>query len=261
MGKGTTIDEIINVVIELQKKDFNNLVLFNKVFEWDEIVDFQEPTISQLNMQSWGMFIKNGYSKRILAEIEQYMKEIKKKGNTSIQQLIQFQQDFLQVIYTVLDEKEIQAHKIFDEQIVVDQHKHSLESIDQMLKWCQLVFAKVDIYFKKNDKIDDQIQKVKAYVHANLQQDISREEVAKKLFINPDYLDRLFKKKMDISVSKYIMQERMSYAKILLVETELSISEIANGFGYSNLSNFSTMFKKTESMSPIDYRKTNRKEI
>lgn len=75
------------------------------------------------------------------------------------------------------------------------------------------------------------------------------------MYLNPDYLDRFFKKETGMSVSRFIQMERVKMAKDLLNQEELSVGEIAVKCGYTNLSNFSAMFKRETGKNPIDYRK------
>jgi Response regulator containing CheY-like receiver domain and AraC-type DNA-binding domain len=61
-----------------------------------------------------------------------------------------------------------------------------------------------------------------------------------------------------MSISDYLQQTRIEYAKELLLNTDQSVSEVANASGYSNLSYFSSIFKKFTGSSPGEYRKLRR---
>ena len=52
-----------------------------------------------------------------------------------------------------------------------------------------------------------------------------------------------------------IIQKRMSVAKKMLEESTLPISSIASSCGYSDQSAFCKVFKKTQAISPLQYRK------
>jgi two-component system response regulator YesN len=75
------------------------------------------------------------------------------------------------------------------------------------------------------------------------------------VYLNPDYLTRVFKKQTGLSISDYLQQQRIEYAKKLLVETNSSVSEVALAAGYSNFSYFSTIFKKSTELNPMEFRK------
>lgn len=99
------------------------------------------------------------------------------------------------------------------------------------------------------------IEKARAYIEQNLNAHLTREDVANHVYMNPDYLNRIFKKETGMLISDYILQERIKMAKELLTSSNLTITEIAMRVGFANFPYFSTMFKKYTKMNPVDYRK------
>lgn len=93
------------------------------------------------------------------------------------------------------------------------------------------------------------------YIQTHLDEELNRIKVASALYLNPDYLDRRFKKEMGCSVNRYILREQVNMAKGLLLNPKISICEIASRCGYENMSNFSAMFKREVGISPNEYRK------
>lgn len=77
------------------------------------------------------------------------------------------------------------------------------------------------------------------------------------LFMNADYLGKLFKQKMNITFSQYCLEQRMGKAKALLLTNDnLKISIIAKNVGYGhNPHYFSQVFKKYVGYTPNEYRK------
>lgn len=97
------------------------------------------------------------------------------------------------------------------------------------------------------------------YIRQNLDRDISRAEIAEAIFLNPEYLSRLFKKETGIALNEYIIREKMEQAKCMLSETDIPVSLIALKTGYSNFSYFSQVFKRHTGVSPLEYRQQHRK--
>lgn len=92
---------------------------------------------------------------------------------------------------------------------------------------------------------------VKQYILHNLGADtLSVAQVAETFHFHPVYLNRIFRKFTDISVSQYIMDERMRLAKSLLEGSRISASAVAKRVGYSNYPNFSAAFKRYYGYSP-----------
>lgn len=104
------------------------------------------------------------------------------------------------------------------------------------------------------------VSRAKEYIKQNLQMNLTRKDVAKYVFLNPDYLDRCFRNELGLSVSQYILNKKLDYAKNLLLHTDKSISDIAAAIGYNNLSSFSYMFKHETEETPMSFRRKNKSD-
>ena len=94
------------------------------------------------------------------------------------------------------------------------------------------------------------------YILANLHDcDLSVTQIASTVFLNPIYLNRIFKKEKGISISQWIIKERMGLSSALLLSTNLPAAEIAFRAGYQNYPYFSTVFKKYFGVTPSQYVK------
>lgn len=86
---------------------------------------------------------------------------------------------------------------------------------------------------------------------------ISVEQIAEYLSINPAYFSRKFTQKTGVSPKRYIKKKRIERAKELLCSTNAGIFEIANSVGYEDQFYFYKIFKKYTDLSPSEYRKNN----
>ena len=68
------------------------------------------------------------------------------------------------------------------------------------------------------------------------------------------YLGKLFHKNIGISFSSYLLNARINYAKLLLLNSKLSVGEIAERLGYYDTAHFINQFKKTVGCTPNAYR-------
>lgn len=101
----------------------------------------------------------------------------------------------------------------------------------------------------------DVIDRIKQYVKEHIQDEISMGDIAEVVYLNPQYMVRLFKKQEGISILEYITNTRVKMASDLLRETDYSIYQVADLVGYSNYSYFSRVFKKISGKSPQEYKK------
>ncbi len=95
------------------------------------------------------------------------------------------------------------------------------------------------------------------YIQQNISRDLNRIEIAEAVFLNPEYLSRLFKLETGGTLSEYITWEKMELAKEMLKSTDIPIGLIAQKTGYTNFSYFSQVFKRYTGLSPLEYRRMN----
>ena len=99
------------------------------------------------------------------------------------------------------------------------------------------------------------IEHITKYIKNNLNFDISVIDIAKQMNISVYYLSHLFKSFTGISVLEYRNELRLTKAKTLLIESDLSISEIALQCGFNNASYFAEVFSHSEKIPPSSFRK------
>ncbi len=91
-------------------------------------------------------------------------------------------------------------------------------------------------------------------IETNYAGDVTVEELSKKYNISRSQLFRLFKTKLDISPQQYIKHYRINHAADLLRRTDLTIGQVMEQSGFTNISNFSRQFKSVYGRSPKDFR-------
>ncbi len=102
-----------------------------------------------------------------------------------------------------------------------------------------------------NYHVTKAVELIKKY----LTEHISIKQIAAELNITPDYLNRLFKKEFNVSVSEYILCEKCTMAKYMLENSTSSCSEIGAFLGFSSVSHFIKCFKKINHLTPAVYRR------
>ena len=95
---------------------------------------------------------------------------------------------------------------------------------------------------------------VVSYIHQHIQENISLSDLAGVVFLNEQYLMRVFKKATGMSILEFITEERLRLARELLVGTDYPINRVADTVGYNNYSYFARIFKKNTGMTPQGYR-------
>ena len=79
--------------------------------------------------------------------------------------------------------------------------------------------------------------------------------LADEFHLNAQYISQLFKNEIGVGFLAYLTNIRMEKAKKLLLSTSLSIAEIAQRAGYGDYRVFTKVFKKSEGITPSQYRR------
>ena len=116
---------------------------------------------------------------------------------------------------------------------------------------------RVDVNRKRNNrKTQGRIERAIAFMEEHYDEDISLDQIAHAAYLNPYHFCRSFKKHLGTTSCKYLSALRIGKAKGLLVETELSVTEICFMTGFNNLTHFERVFKGLEGMTPSAYRRS-----
>jgi AraC-like DNA-binding protein len=97
------------------------------------------------------------------------------------------------------------------------------------------------------------------YIHNNITEDITREHVAKRFSLTPQYISKLFRKNTRFTFKAYITAERMKRAVELLERSNLTVDEISWECGFPYTSYFIKVFRKYYDISPGSFRRQSSK--
>lgn len=102
---------------------------------------------------------------------------------------------------------------------------------------------------------------VRHYIDTHYKEQLDLDQLAGAAHVNKYYLAHAFKREYGISPINYLIQRRIEESRYLLRETDLSLSQIAQMLGFSSASYFSQTFRRTDGVSPMEYRKNAHKQI
>jgi YesN/AraC family two-component response regulator len=97
------------------------------------------------------------------------------------------------------------------------------------------------------------ISTIKSYVQEHYQ-DVTLEDVAELVHLNPYYLSKFFKEKTGENYSDLVMAVRMKKAAELLRDFSYRTYQISEMVGYSNPKNFTRTFKRYFGKTPREFR-------
>ena len=100
----------------------------------------------------------------------------------------------------------------------------------------------------------EQIMKVYDFIQENFGRKITLAEIASLVYMSPVSFNRFIKKHTGKTFVEYINETRISYATRWLIESDMTISEIAFKCGFNNIANFNRVFKRTKNATPSEFR-------
>jgi AraC family transcriptional regulator len=83
---------------------------------------------------------------------------------------------------------------------------------------------------------------------------ITLTELASEVYVSPFHFSRIFAKATGVTPGRYLTALRMFEAKLLLLTTSLTVSDIVCSVGYSSVGTFTSRFTRAVGMTPTQYR-------
>lgn len=97
------------------------------------------------------------------------------------------------------------------------------------------------------------------YISEHCTENITVEDLADIAGFSKFHFSRLFKQFSGISCCEYLTQKRIAYAETLLIQPNVSITDVAMRSGFGSLSTFNRIFKQVKNCTPTEYKSLNRK--
>ena len=254
IGEVCTGREVQSMVDKLRQFAWNNVCSRRQILDIINMPKNSE-AIGMPDMTLWKAYIDNGKTVELQDIIRKWLwgKDNEAKLNRRALQMLQY--DLEQLFYSTLQENGIQAHQFLYDRENGCNRVTAIGSLEEMDAWIEETMGAVSRIMQDVSNLSGIREQTIYYIQTHLDEELNRIKVASALYLNPDYLDRRFKKEMGCSVNRYILREQVNMAKGLLLNPKISVCEIASRCGYENMSNFSAMFKREVGISPNEYRK------
>lgn len=116
---------------------------------------------------------------------------------------------------------------------------------------------------KLNNKhgLSDYVENAIIYIHKNYYNDIKIDDLCSYLNINKSYFCRIFKKESGYTFSNFLNKFRVEKSKEFLTKNEDSILDVALSVGYNNHNYYSSMFKKFNNQTPMEFKNSFHNQI
>ncbi len=105
------------------------------------------------------------------------------------------------------------------------------------------------------DPVHGRMREVAAYLCEHAGEQITLTDVADHFAVSPSHLSRVFHRETGFGIREYLIHYRIRQACELLLNSDLSVTRIADKCGFGDSNYFGDAFKKATGLSPREYRK------
>ncbi len=184
---------------------------------------------------------------------ESFLQEI---GDLDIKIVHTFIINLFAILFNKLVEIGMEA-SILNQQVFYYDEILSKSNIAELKEWgmdkLRLLIDKIKSGIKPTG--GNAVSRVKQYIKENYGKDITLEDIADYLFLNPAYLSRLFKEQTGENFTDYLIHIRMENALEFLKDSRYKVHEVSNMVGYESLRYFYKVFRRCTGQTPTEYRK------
>lgn len=215
--------------------------------QWETSLHKESQSPEEARIRHWKTLLLQEDAQTVQAEITTELNQLSLKAAQERMQWIA--QTLIQALHGTLQERGC------PEATELVEAKPVFESLPQFLSWVQGNLARTERLLRHSPGEEQVIRRIKEYIELNIHQELTRENIAAAVYLNPDYTARLFKRKTGQSLNDYIQNKRINLARQLLAGTDMPVGDLAVALGYSSFSHFTKLFKSIEGVTPSDYRK------
>ncbi len=99
------------------------------------------------------------------------------------------------------------------------------------------------------------VERVHQFLVGHMKENFTLGELARHLRMSESYLRSLFRRHFGVSIGHYVRESRLAKAAGLIHNSDLNFSQIAEECGFDSVYSFSRAFKRTNGISPSEYRR------
>lgn len=263
-----SIHKILGLQVKLSvKKYFSSIVEVSRcdglpvMLSGDEynIKDssYMNPEISESLLDEYKLIVSNineGNMEQVNNLFERVMKKLKPYPLNIVKQFI------IKLFTDLMEHLRIADENMKDELLQQVEYNSimAMGSFNDIHKYCKKCL--MELVRISNRNIDVSIAKLidnaKKYIMSNYQRDLTLDEVADKVYLNPVYFSRVFKQVTGENFIDFLTDIRMKKAMELIREGKHKIQDISKMVGYSNSKYFSRVFKQYTGCTPREYQRS-----
>ncbi|HHU91307.1 MAG TPA: helix-turn-helix transcriptional regulator [Clostridiaceae bacterium] len=106
-----------------------------------------------------------------------------------------------------------------------------------------------------NRRYENYLSQAIEYMRTYYSSSITIEDISKYIYLSPSHFKRVFKTETGITPYRFLLKVRIEKAKQVLLDEDYSFDEVARLCGFANAGHLSSVLKKSEGLTPSEYRR------
>lgn len=256
VGRPVAPDRLPEVYRQLLELERVNITAGRSVFMLDDsALPPAKAPVPLPSFTDWGELLRENKTEEFKLRLQQLYIHLEEAGRLSTDSLVSA---FHGLAYLFTDAFLRRGISLQEPYRLTGEMEGAIRSAAKLRAWADGMIREYERRADHRPDEGDAIGKAKAYIVEHLHEEISRQELAKHVYLNPSYLSRLFRKETGKSISEYVLEKRMLLAAEWLKTTDKKISDISEALGFNHFSHFRKMFKKTFGVPPQEFRNQSR---
>lgn len=250
LGKTVAIEQMTEEMEWLMRMDNNRLQNHGIAVHTDKQPSLPVETELESKFERWSSLLEGGMFPKAQEEILAFLTRQKENHHFNKRKFRYFLSRYAGMLIGYAERHQFPLNQLTADPENARCFETSDRGLDDMKKW---VICSLN-QLAQSDENDDPITATQKYIEQHLSEPLDMQQIADNVYLNQDYLTRIFKQKTGVSVKSYIVNRRMEKAKELLQTSKMPIADVAYQVGYYNYASFNRAFKKCCGTSPQSYR-------
>jgi two-component system response regulator YesN len=206
----------------------------------------------------------SGSAEKIQAALQRWFDAVRRLDRITLEQIdywwmeyVMFKNRWVQEFFPNPDELPPELRSAADtSRTVIALDEHGQFSISRWQQDFTLRFVRfAGLLLNAQQKEKSNIREIAKFIEAHYREELSLHDIASRFFLSREYISRKFKQEFGVNLSDFLTEIRINKAKLLLLNPNLRISDVADAVGYQDEKYFSKVFKKACGCTPAEYRK------
>lgn len=253
LGQPCLAHEVSAQVECLRRGDMDNVTNARAVLSLEELKRSKEP-LSPPVLRDWMPYFVDGREEEFCRCIEAYFEQSIAANNMDRALLARFQQDFIQEIGFALKNAGKPLHSLFSDPDELVWMEQATRYVPDMMAWVRSTADRATRLMELDQARMTISQRVCDYINRRLVYSFRREALSRELHLSDGHIARVFKREMGMSITEYLTEKRIGLACLIIRQTNLPLSQVAEQSGFHDYPHFYKTFKKRMGVSPTEYQ-------